>query len=68
MDANLKYTWGVSDREEQLFQLWVSVGAGTGGSELARSIFILVFRKFLSTEAAKVCKSLLGGVVRVKQA
>lgn len=68
MDANLKYILGVSSREEQLFQLWVSLGGGTGKSKLARSTFVPVFRKFLSTETAKVCKSLLGGVVRAKQA
>lgn len=66
--ANFKYVWGISTREEQLFQLWVSVGAGMGEAELARSTFMLVFRKFLSTEAAKVWKSLLGGVVRAKRA
>lgn len=53
MFANLKYVWGISTREE-LFQLWVSVDAGTGEAEFARSTFMLVFTKFLSTEAAKV--------------
>ena len=62
---NLKCIWGISTREEELFQLWVSVGAGTGEAEFA-STFVLVFRNFLSTTAAKVWKSLLRGVVRAK--
>ena len=67
MVANLKYLRRISTREEQLFQRWVNVGAGTGEAELARSAFVLVFRKFLNTETAKVWKSLSGGVVRAKR-